>query len=109
MNEKPYWMPDAQGFLAGAIVFITGAALFIRMFHASATEDKMLDTMITIMFSTCLVTVYQYTFGSSRGSSAKDETLNKIAMMPSVVTPVPTTTTVEPGKTVTETNPVTNT
>lgn len=110
MNEKPWWAPDAQGFLAGAIVFITGAALFIRMFHTSATEDKMLDTMITILFSTCLVTVYQYTFGSSRGSSAKDDTLNKIAMMPSgpvppAPPPVTTTTTVEPEKTTTVTEP----
>lgn len=105
-NEKPWWVPDAQGFLAGAIVFITGAALFVRMFYTSATEDKMLDTMITILFSTCLVTVYQYTFGSSRGSSAKDDTLNKIAMMPvssSAVPPVTTTTTVEPEKTTTVT------
>jgi len=108
-NPKPWWAPDAQGFLAGAIVLITGAALFIRMFHTSAQEDKMLDTMITILFSTCLVTVYQYTFGSSRGSTAKDETLNKIAMMPAAVVPAvvnsSTTTTVEPGKTVTEVVP----
>ncbi len=79
MNDtKPWWAPDAQGFLAGAIVAICGVALFIRMFRTSNVDDKMLDTMITILFSTCLVTVYQYTFGSSRGSAAKDEVQNKM-------------------------------
>lgn len=77
-NNKPYWMPDAQGFLAASIVFICGIALFVRMFHTNTSEDKMLDTMITILFSTCLVTVYQYTFGSSRGSQNKDDTQNKV-------------------------------
>lgn len=86
-NNKPYWMPDAQGFLAASIVFICGIALFVRMFAPSNTEDKMLDTMITILFSTCLVTVYQYTFGSSRGSQNKDETINKIASTATDTTP----------------------
>ena len=81
MNEtnKPWWAPDAQGFLAIAIVSICGLALFFRMFVTSAVDDKMLDTMITIFFSTCLVTVYNYFFGSSRGSSIKDETITRIA------------------------------
>jgi hypothetical protein len=48
------------------------------MFSTSTVDDKMLDTMITILFSTCLVTVYNYSFGSSRGSQAKDDTQNKI-------------------------------
>ena len=75
---KPWWAPDAQGFLAGAIVMVCGTALFARMASTSNVDDKMLDTMITILFSTCLVTVYNYTFGSSRGSAAKDDTTNKI-------------------------------
>lgn len=77
-EQRPWWAPDAQGFLAGGIVLICGIALFVRMAITSATEDKMLDTMITILFSTCLVTVYNYSFGSSRGSAAKDDTTNKI-------------------------------
>ena len=76
-DNKPYWYPDAQGFLAASIVIMCFVALIIRMFH-TGPEDKMLDTMITILFSTCLVTVYQYTFGSSRGSQNKDDTQNKV-------------------------------
>lgn len=88
-NQKPYYWPDAQGFLAGAIVVMCFTALMIRMFHTTP-EDKMLDTMITILFSTCLVTVYQYTFGSSRGSQNKDDTINKIALTPPVIPPIET-------------------
>lgn len=77
-SARPWWAPDAQGMLAGSIVAVTATALFVRMFHTSVVEDKMLDTMITILFSTCLVTVYQYTFGSSRGSSIKDDSQTKL-------------------------------
>jgi hypothetical protein len=76
--QKPWWAPDAQGFLAGGIVLICGLALFVRMFSTSTVDDKMLDTMITILFSTCLVTVYNFSFGSSRGQEARDDTQNKI-------------------------------
>lgn len=78
MNERPWWAPEIQTILVVSIVAICGAALFIRMFHSSAMDDKMLDTMITILFSTCLVTVYNYSFGSSRGSEKKDDTQSKV-------------------------------
>lgn len=78
MINKPWYVPDTQSILACAIVMICAIALFIRMFHTSSIDDKMLDTMITILFSTCLVTVYNYSFGSSRGSQAKDDAQNKI-------------------------------
>lgn len=93
-TEKPWWAPDAQGFLAAAIVFMTFSALIIRMFHSTVMEDKMLDTMITILFSTCLVTVYNYSFGSSRGSSENRESQNrvieKLSTTPPIVVPIPT-------------------
>jgi hypothetical protein len=78
-SVRPWWAPDMQTFLAIGIVSICGAVVFVRMFRtAPPTDDKLLDTMITILFSTCLVTVYNYSYGSSRGSQAKDETQNKI-------------------------------
>lgn len=86
-NERPWYAPDAQGFLATAIVVMCFTALMVRMFSPSNIDDKMLDTMITILFSTCLVTVYQFTFGSSRGSQVKDETQSK--MLEKLPTPPP--------------------
>lgn len=77
-NPRPWWAPDAQGFLACAIVLICAVSLFMRMRAPSVVDDKMLETMLTILFSTCLVTVYNFSFGSSRGSAAKDDTQNKI-------------------------------
>lgn len=88
-KPRPWWAPDAQGFLAMAIVLICGTALFVRMFHPSGTEDKMLDTMITILFSTCLVTVYQFSFGSSRGSAIKDEAQSRVVQQLAAVVPPP--------------------
>lgn len=79
-TEKPWWVPhiDTSAFLAMAIVFICAIALFYRMSRPSVIDDKMLETMLTILFSTCLVSVYNYSYGSSRGSAAKDEVQNKM-------------------------------
>ena len=77
-NNKPWWVPDTAAFLAISIVVICGIALFYRMSRPSVIDDKMLETMLTILFSTCLVAVYNYSYGSSRGSQAKDDTQNKI-------------------------------
>lgn len=74
--------------MAAGILLVTSIALFVRMLSTNTVDDKMLDTMITIMFSTCLVTVYNYTFGSSRGSAAKDDTTNKIVEKLTAGTPV---------------------
>lgn len=79
VKPRPWWAPDMQTFLAMGIISICGAVVFVRMFReAPPADDKILDTMITILFSTCLVTVYNYSFGSSRGSQSKDDTQNKI-------------------------------
>lgn len=91
LQEKaPFWWPDAQGFTIFAVLFIAGAALFYRMTHPSDVNDKMLETMLTILFSTALVAIINFLFGSSRGSAAKDDTLNKIALTPPVKPSDPT-------------------
>jgi hypothetical protein len=77
-KEKPWWAPDAQGFVIGAVVFMVGVALFYRMTHPAEINDKLLDMMLTILFGTAFVAIINYLVGSSRGSQAKDETQNKI-------------------------------
>lgn len=81
-QEKPYWWPDAQGFVAGAVIFIIGAALFYRMINPSTVEDKVLDMMLTILFGTAFVAIINFLFGSSRSSQSKDETIATLAVMP---------------------------
>lgn len=93
-DVKPFWFPDAQGFAIGAIILIAASALFMRMLRTTNIEDKMLDTMITIVFSTCLVATFQYLFGSSRGSSAKDDTQNRL--VDKLLPPNPTSPAVPP-------------
>lgn len=78
VSEKPWWAPDAQGFVIGAIVFYVGIALFYRMTHPAEINDKLLDMMLTILFGTAFVGIVNYLIGSSRGSQAKDDTTNKI-------------------------------
>lgn len=76
--ERPFWYPDAQGFLMFAMVFICGVSLFYRMTNASEVNDKILDMMITIAFSTCLVLIYNFAFGSSSSGAKLADTQNRI-------------------------------
>lgn len=75
---RPWWAPDAQGFVIASIIAIVAVALFWRMTHASEVNDKLLDMMLTILFGTALVGIINYLFGSSRGSAAKDEVQSKM-------------------------------
>lgn len=86
MNEtpKPFWWPDAQGFTIASVILICAVCVFYRMMHPSPADDKLLDMMLTILFSSCLVAIVGYQFGSSRGSANKDDTINKIALTPNV-------------------------
>lgn len=108
---KPWWAPDARGFVILAVILIAATALFYRMTHLSTADDKVLDMMLTILFSTALVAIINFLFGSSRSSAEKDDTINRIALMPSPegppapAAPVSTTTTVTPESTVTKTEP----
>lgn len=75
MNE---WKPDQQSAIVIAILGACITLAFYRSMFPSTTEDKILDMMVTILFSTCLVTITNYHFGSSRGSAMKDETQAKV-------------------------------
>jgi len=88
---KPWWAPDAQGFVIGAVIIYVGVALFYRMTHPAEINDKLLDMMLTILFGTAFVAIINYLVGSSRSSQAKDETQNKvIEKLTSTAPPGPT-------------------
>jgi hypothetical protein len=78
VEQRPWWAPDAQGFVIGAVVIYVGVTLFYRMTHPVEINDKLLDMMLTILFGTAFVGIVNYLVGSSRGSQAKDETQNKV-------------------------------
>lgn len=86
-SDRPFWYPDAQGFLMFAMVLICGVSLFYRMTHASEVNDKILDMMITIAFSTCLVLIYNFAFGSSSSGAKLADTQNRITEKLTSVSP----------------------
>jgi hypothetical protein len=88
-SRPPFWWPDASAFVIAAIILIAAGALFYRMTHPTEVNDKVLDMMLTIIFGTALVAIINFLFGSSRGSQAKDDTINKIALMPTPSRPAP--------------------
>lgn len=77
-TERPFWWPDSRGFLLASMVIICGVSLFYRMAYPSEVNDKILDMMITIAFSTCLVLVYNWSFGSSSDTGKTQDTQSRI-------------------------------
>lgn len=86
MNQKPYWWPDAQGFVIIVVMLTCVALVMLRTFAPSATEDKVLDMMTQVFFTTGLVAIIQFFFGTSRSSQNKDDTINRM-VAPSPPTP----------------------
>jgi hypothetical protein len=81
-QEKPWWAPEAQGFVIASVLLMCLWAMTYRMIWPSTVDDKVLDMMMTILFGTSFVAIINYLFGSSRSSAAKDEAITKIAMEP---------------------------
>lgn len=77
-TERPFWWPDSRGFLLASMVIIAGVSLFYRMTHPSEVNDKILDMMLTIIFSTCLVLIYNWSFGSSSDTVKTQDTQGRI-------------------------------
>ena len=76
--NKPFWWPDPQSFIAVILVTAMVALMFVMCFHAVPDGDAfkmMLGGFVTVGFSS----IISFYFGSSRGSAAKDDTINKIA------------------------------
>lgn len=88
-QERPFWMPDMPGFVAGAVILMAAGALAYRMTHPSPVDDKVLDMMLTMLYGTAFVAIINFLFGSSRSSQNKDDTLAAIAAQPTVVAPPP--------------------
>lgn len=110
-KSKPFWMPDTQGFLAIAIIAAVSLLAFLLLLSHVTFDDKVAGAFMTLLgvLAACLKDVYGFFFGSSAGSAKKDDAMVKMASAApppvSGQTPVSTTTTVEPGKTVTEVQP----
>lgn len=88
-KNRPFWVPDTQGSLAIAIIGLVGAIVLLLLLHPITLDDKttsVLTVVIGVLVSS-LKDVYSFYFGSSKGSAAKDETINKIASGQTVIPP----------------------
>lgn len=107
-KDKPYWLPDTQGFLAVAIILIIATVTLILLTSPPLIDERTSGVLMTVVgvLIACLKDVYSFFFGSSRGSEKKDDAMIAGNLAPTPTPPVSTTTTVEPDKTVTKTEPV---
>lgn len=78
--KRPFWLPDTQGFLAVAIIFITALIVFILLTRPPAIDERTSGVLMTIVgvLIACLKDVYSFFFGSSKGSDNKTEIQNKV-------------------------------
>lgn len=78
--KRPAWLPDTQGFLAIAIITLVAAIVLLLLIKPPTIDERTSGVLMTLVgvLIACLKDVYQYFFGSSKGSDSKTETQNKI-------------------------------
>ena len=84
-DNKPYWMPDTQGFLAIAIIIVMATVILILLTKDYTNiNDKVFGALLTLLgvLAGCFKDVYGFFFGSSSGSKNKDDAIAKIATTP---------------------------
>lgn len=83
--DKPWFVPDTQGFLAIAIIALMFTIVVILLLAPPQIDERTSGVLMTIVgvLIACLKDVYSFFFGSSKGSIDKDKTLTEIALMPS--------------------------
>lgn len=87
MNDRKWWMPDTQGFLAIAIIALISLIVLILLIKPPMIDERTSGVLMTIVgvLIACLKDVYSFFFGSSKGSEKKDDAIIKNALP----TPIP--------------------
>lgn len=83
-KQKPYWMPDTQGFLAIAIMWLMAVIVLILLISPPQIDERTSGVLMTIVgvLIACMKDVYAFFFGSSKGSKDKDDAMVKLATEP---------------------------
>lgn len=78
--KRPIWLPDTQGFLAVAIIFLIALIVVILLVAPPQIDERTSGVLMTIVgvLIACLKDVYSFFFGSSKGSQIKDEAQAKV-------------------------------
>lgn len=79
--NKPFWWPDTQGFLSVAIILLISVIVLILLLRPIQMDESVRGVLMTVIgvLVAALKDVYSFFFGSSKGSSAKDETIAAIS------------------------------
>lgn len=86
--DKPFWVPDTQGFLAIAIIGLVGFVVCLLLYKPVAVENKdILNIALGVLLGS-LKDVYSFFFGSSKGSEKKDDALISGAVSPTSTPPI---------------------
>ena len=88
-KDKPFWMPDTQGFLAIAILTLVGSVVLLLLLRPIQLDDKVaavLNVALGVLLGN-LKDVYSFFFGSSKGSEKKDDALISSAVAAPVILP----------------------
>ncbi len=90
-KPRPQWLPDTQGFLAVAIIFVITAVVLVLLLLPPMIDDKASGALMTLIgvLVACLKDVYSYFFGSSKGSAIKDDAMIRGALTPQAPTTPP--------------------
>jgi hypothetical protein len=82
--NKPFWLPDTQGFLATAIILLIAVVVLILILHPPVIDERTSGVLMTIVgvLIACLKDVYSFFFGSSKGSEKKDDALISASISP---------------------------
>ena len=94
--SAPSNVPDTRSFLATAIVIIVGGITFILLFHPIDLSDKVFGVLATLLgvLTGCFKDVYNFSFGTTKNSADKDETIAQQSVSLAASAPVaPSTTT----------------
>lgn len=90
--RRPSWLPEVRDFIGVIVIGAMVGMLFILLLRPVSVPDNQMTNILIGGFMTATTAVIQFYFGSSKGSAAKDDTINAIAagqmVAPVIDTPV---------------------
>lgn len=81
---------DMRAFLAIAIVIIFGAVIFLFILHTIDLNDKVFGALVALLgvLTGCFKDVYNYSFGTTKSSTDKDQTIAQQGVALASSTPI---------------------
>lgn len=87
-DNRPFWWPEPRALIAILMIVSMVALAFTLVWRGKEVPDSdMLKMLVGGFMTTGFTTIINYYFGSSRDSSAKTDTISKIATNQPAVPP----------------------